>query len=101
MFKEATGRPAGREAAMRRVLCSVLTCALLFQPTQLVALDLQQPPAVVTDMPDVVDLSYALPETWLTLPANSGLRAPLPPLLPTEVDFHDSPTELAASGVAP
>lgn len=75
---------------------SWLSCLVILLPTQLGALELQQPPAVVTDVPEAVDLSYALPENWLALPPaiDFDLRAPSPPLLPTEVDLP--PTELAA-----
>jgi hypothetical protein len=77
-----------------RLIC--LACALLIQPTHLGASDLRQLPAVVTDVPEVVDLSYASPENWLSLPPVDGnQRPPSLPLLPAEVDFPVSLTELA------
>lgn len=77
---------------------SWLSCLLILLPTQLGALELQQPSAVVTDLPEAVDLSYASPENWLALPPaiNFDLKAPSPPLLPTEIDLPSSPTVLAA-----
>ena len=63
------------------------------------AVELQQPAAVTTDTPDVVDLSYATPDTWFAIPPiiEFDLRSPLPPLPPAEVDFLPS-TKLAALG---
>lgn len=75
-----------------------LFCLLILLPRPLGALELQQPPALVTDVPEAVDLSYALPENWLSLPPaiNFDLKAPSPPLLPIEIYLPSSPTVLAA-----
>jgi hypothetical protein len=53
-------------------------------------------PAVVTDMPDVIDMSYASPDAWHALPPAYLLeKPPLPALEPNEVDLPSSLTKLA------
>jgi hypothetical protein len=56
-----------------------------------------EPPAVVTDMPDIIDMSYASPDAWHALPPPIRLheKPPLPALEPNEVDFPSSRTKLA------
>ena len=56
-----------------------------------------EPPAVVTDMPDIIDMSYASPDTWHALPSQFHIheKPPLPALEPNEVDLPSSRTRLA------
>ena len=82
---------------MTRLLYSAgAICALLLPTTYLGAVELKQPAAVVTDMPEAVDLSYALPETWFALPPiiDIDLKPPLTP--PTQFDSPSPPIKLAA-----
>ena len=56
-----------------------------------------EPPAVVTDMPDIIDMSYASPDEWHALPPQFHIheKPPLPALEPNEVDLPSSRTKLA------
>jgi hypothetical protein len=59
-----TGDPADLESAMMRVLISVLLGAVI-QPA--LACELQQPKgvhSVVVDIPHLIDITYASPDTW-------------------------------------
>jgi hypothetical protein len=83
---------------MKRVLISVLLGAVI-QPT--LAGELQQPEnvhSVVVDIPDLIDMTYASPETWHNLPPKVELYEQLPRIeqgqLPTSPRL---PTYLAKS----
>lgn len=79
---------------MTRLLYSAgAICALLLPTTYLGAVELKQPAAVVTDMPEAVDLSYALPETWFALPPIIDIDLKPPPI---EIDSPSPPIKLAA-----
>lgn len=56
-----------------------------------------EPPAVVTDMPDIIDMSYASPDAWHALPPPIPFheKPPLPALEPNEVELPSSRTKLA------
>ena len=76
-----------------------LICVLMMPTTYVGAGELKQRAAVVTDMPEAVDLSYASPESWFALPPiiDVGLKPPSPPLLPTELDIPLPSIQLAAA----
>ena len=98
-FCDETGRPTAIEAAMKQLLYAAgLICALMIPTTYLDARESKQPAAVVTDMPEAVDLSYASPESWFALPSiiDGGLKPPSPALLPTELNIPLPSIQLAA-----
>jgi len=73
-----TGGPADLESAMMRVLISVLLGAVI-QPA--LAGGLQQSEnvhSVVVDIPDLIDMTYASPDTWHNLPPKVELYEQLP-----------------------
>jgi hypothetical protein len=77
-----TGDPADLESAMMRVLISVLLGAVI-QPA--LACELQQAKgvhSVVVDIPHVVDMTYASPDTWHNLPPKVELYEQLPVTIP-------------------
>lgn len=61
------------------------------------SLQRDEPPAVLTDMPDIIDMSYASPDTWHALPPqfDNYEKPPLPALEPNEADLTSSRTRLA------
>jgi hypothetical protein len=95
LFERRDG-PADLESAMMRVLISVLLGAVI-QPA--LAGGLQQPKghSVVVDIPHVVDMTYASPDTWhnllpkvelyeqlpVTIPGSNRGQLPTSPRLPT------------------
>ena len=85
---------------MKRLLLSVgLLGTALIQPVAPGASSQRdEPPAVVTDMPDIIDMSYASPDGWHALPPQFHIqeKTPLPALEPNEVDLPLSHTKLAA-----
>jgi hypothetical protein len=67
---------------MKRVLISVLLGAVI-QPA--LAGELQQPEnvhSVVVDIPDLIDMTYAPPDTWHNLPPKVELYEQLPVTVP-------------------
>lgn len=83
---------------MKRLLLSVGLGTALIQPVPSGASSQRdEPPAVVTDMPDIIDMSYASPDAWHALPPRFDIheKPPLPALEPNEVDFPSSRTKLA------
>ena len=84
---------------MKRLLLSVgLLSTALIQPVPSGASSQRdEPPAVATDMPDIIDMSYASPDTWHALPPQFHIheKPPLPALEPNEVDLPSSRTNLA------
>jgi len=76
------GWPADFESAMKRVLISVLLGAVI-QPA--LAGELQQSEnvhSVVVDIPDLIDMTYASPDTWHNLPPKVELYEQLPVTIP-------------------
>jgi hypothetical protein len=84
---------------MTRLLLSVgLLGTALIQPVPPGASSQRdEPPAVFTDMPDIIDMSYASPDTWHALPPQFHIheKPPLPALEPNEVDLPTSRITLA------
>ncbi len=84
---------------MKRLLLSVgLLGTALIQPVAPGASSQRdEPPAVVTDMPDIIDMSYASPDAWHALPPQFHIheKPPLPALEPNEVDLPSPRTRLA------
>jgi hypothetical protein len=89
---------------MKPLLFLVLSlgAALLVQPATSGASEQgEEVHAAVVDIPNVIDMSYASPDTWQTLEAPKKFYAnpPLPVPKPDEVDLHTptrQPTDLAA-----
>ena len=85
---------------MKRILLSVgLLGTVLIQPVPSGASSQRdESPAVLTDMPDSIDTSYASPDAWHALPPLMHIheKPPLPALEPPhEVDLPSSRTKLA------
>lgn len=82
-----------------RLLFSAMLLGLVFvQPVSSGAGERRDElPAAVTDMPDVIDISYASPDTWHALPPSiyPHEKPPLPALDPNEVDLPSFPTQIA------
>jgi hypothetical protein len=89
---------------MKPLLLSILllSTALLIQPALSGAFEQgEEPHAAVVDIPDVIDMSYASPDTWQTLGAPKKFyeNPPIPIPEPDEVDLPTptrQPTDLAA-----
>jgi len=82
----------------RLLLSTTLLGTALIQPVPSGASSQRdEPPAVVTDMPDIIDMSNASPDTWHALPPQFHIheKPPLPALEPNEVDLPLSRTRLA------
>jgi len=83
---------------MRLLLSAVFLGTVLFQPVPSGAGERGgELPAAVTDMPDVIDMSYASPDTWHALLPSIYLQEKprLPAFEPNEVELPSSPTKLA------
>lgn len=83
---------------MKQFLLSiVLLGAVLIQPVPSGAFERGNLPAAVVDMPKVIDMSYASPDTWHALPPSIYVYEKTPVLLlePNELDLPTSPTKLA------
>jgi hypothetical protein len=84
---------------MTRLLLSVgfLGTALIQPVPSAASSQRDEPPAVVTVMPDIIDMSYASPDAWHALPPQFHIqeKTPLPALEPNDVDLPFSHTKLA------
>jgi hypothetical protein len=71
------GWPADCEAAIKRLLITLwLVGAVVTQPAP--ASESKEVHSVVVDMPEVIDMSHASPDTWNTLPPPTELYDKLP-----------------------
>lgn len=82
---------------MKSIMFVGLLCVLV-QPEPSIAAEPQRP-AAVTDVPEKIDLSYALPDAWHALPPpiSSDQKPPSPPpRVPDDVGLTLSSARVAA-----
>lgn len=72
---------------MKELFCSTV-CAFLLFATPSNAVEREHLTAATTDVPALVDLSYAVPATWFALPpiVDFEFKQPSPPF-PSERDY--------------